>query len=73
MTEESAIELISLVKQFPLLYDRSHPLYNNSAAKSNAWKEVAKGCKLKGNIFRHLFSNVFLMFFSNTFSKRMNS
>lgn len=60
--ESSSEQLIEIVKNYPVLYDLSHPEYKNTKKKDKIWDEIAskfaEGNGEKTLIFVLLFINL---------------
>ena len=52
MSGEQLVEiknlLIDLVKQHPLIYDKSHPLHYRTNARNEVWDEIGKILSIPG-------------------------
>ena len=55
--------LIDLVKQHPLIYDKSHPLHFQSNASTEVWDKISKILAIPGKLYNipficeHFWSN----------------
>ena len=51
--DDKFYNLIAVVKQYPYLYDKNHASFRDVNKRNNAWKEVAKLCKMTGKLNKH--------------------
>ena len=60
--------LIDLVKQHPLIYDKSHPLHYRTNARNEVWDEIGKILNIPGKLHNCLCFACFEDLFINLFS-----
>lgn len=51
MTEASELEFVEIIREFPVLYDKTHPKYLNNQHKAVIWTKIAEKTNLTGNEF----------------------
>ena len=52
--------LIDLVKEHPLIYDKSHPLHYRTNARNEVWDEISKILGIPGKLHNSLSSYWFI-------------
>ena len=52
ITTEIKNLLIDLVKQHPLIYDKSHPLHYQTNARNEVWDEIGKILNIPGKLHK---------------------
>ena len=57
--------LIDLVKQHPLIYDKSHPLHYRTNARNEVWDEIGKILNIPGKLHNYLCFACFVDLFIN--------
>ena len=51
--------LIDLVKQHPLIYDKSHPLHYRTNARNEVWDEIGKILNIPGKLHNCLCRSIY--------------